>query len=87
MDKEKAKINCPTFQKQESVIKNITDKINNTNGVQEKAAFAEELQKEVAVLISCSDYDGKKSDCRNCRFIANVRERTASLIIKTKKLA
>jgi len=86
MDKEVTKINCLTFQKQEAVIKDITDKINMAKGVQEKAEFAEELQKEVNVLLNCVDYDGKKLDCRHCHFIANLRKKTAGLIIKAKKL-
>ena len=87
MHKEDTQINCPTFQKQEPVIKNITDKINRSKGVQEKAGFAEELQKEVNVLLSCPDYDKEKLDCKNCHFIANLRKKTANLIIKAKRLA
>jgi len=86
MHKEEPKINCPTFQKQESVIKDITDKINRAKGVQEKAGFAEEIEKEVDVLLSCPDYDDKSLDCKNCHFIANLRKKTANLIIKAKKL-
>jgi hypothetical protein len=86
MHKEEAKISCPIFQKQELVIKDITDKINHTKGVQEKAKFAEELQKEVDVLLSCPDYDKEKLDCKSCHFIANLRKKTANLIIKAKKL-
>ncbi|MBU1679318.1 MAG: hypothetical protein KJ799_07460 [Bacteroidetes bacterium] len=85
-EKEESKINCSTFQKQEFVIKDITDKINQAKGVREKAIFAEELQKEADVLLTCPDYDDKKLDCRNCRFIANLRKKTAGLIIKAKKL-
>lgn len=87
MPREDTKMNCPAFQKQESVIKDITAKINKAKGVQEKAIFAEELQKAVSVLLSCSDYDEKSLDCKNCRFIANVRKKTADLIIKAKRLA
>ncbi len=87
MSKENAKINCSVFQKQEPVIADITAKINGAKGVLEKADFAEELQKEVNVLLSCQDYDEKNADCSNCRFIANLRKKTADLIIKAKKLA
>jgi len=83
---ENKAINCPTFQKQESVIKDITDKINGAKGVQEKAGFAEELKKEVDVLLSCPDYDGKSLNCKNCHFISNLRKKTSNLIIKAKKL-
>ena len=86
MQKEEQRISCPTFLKQETVIKNITNKINQVKGVREKATFAEELQKEADVLLTCPDYDDKKLDCKNCRFIANLRKKTAGLIIKAKKL-
>ena len=84
--RERAKISCKTFQKQEPVIKDITDKINNAKGVQEKAVFAAELQKEVDVLLSCPDYKDTNLDCKNCHFIGNLRKKTADLIIKAKKL-
>jgi len=87
MTKENAKINCSAFQKQEPVFADITAKINSAKGVLEKADFAEELQKEVDVLLSCPDYNKKNRDCSNCRFIANVRKKTADLVIKAKKLA
>jgi len=87
MSKQDAKINCQTFQKQEPAIEDITAKINNAKDVLEKAEFAEKLQEEVDVLLSCPDYDEKSADCSNCRFIADVRKRTTDLIIKAKKLA
>lgn len=87
MSKEDAKINCPTFQKQEPVIEKITAKINGAKGVLEKAEFAEEFQKEVNIFLSCPDYNEESTDCSNCRFIAGVRKKTTDLIIKTKKLA
>ena len=80
------KINCLTFRKQEPVIQDITAKINRAKAVQDKAAFVEELQKEVGVLLSCPDYDQGSQDCENCRFIANLRNKTAALLAKAKKL-
>ncbi len=79
-------ISCPTFQKQEPVIKDITDRINIGETVLEKATFAEELQEEVNVLLSCTNYDKASINCKNCHFIANLRKKTANLIIKAKKL-
>lgn len=87
MHKEEPRISCPTFHKQEPAIRSITEKINEAKGVQEKAECAEELQKEVKVLLSCPDYDKEKSDCESCHFIANLRKKTADLIIKAKRLA
>jgi hypothetical protein len=83
---ENKAINCPTFQKQEPAIKEITDKINGAKGVQEKAGFAEELKKKVDVLLSCPDYESQSLDCKNCHLIANLRKKTSNLIIKAKKL-
>ncbi len=77
---------CRAFQKQESIIKDILNQINNVDRVIEKARFAKALQKEANVLLSCPDYAAKKMDCRNCHFIANLRIKTAELIIRVKKL-
>ena len=87
MSKEDAKISCSIFQKQEAVIKDITNKINAIQGVAGKAVFADELQKEADVLLSCQDYKDANRDCKNCRTIANLRKKTTDLIIKAKKLA
>jgi hypothetical protein len=86
MNRSEQKIGCPTFQKQEIVIKDITDRINKAKRVMEKAGFAEELEKEVDVLLSCPDYKGESLDCKNCHFIANLRKKTSNLIIKAKRL-
>ena len=87
MKENKEKINCLTFQKQESVIKDIINKTNQAKGVLEKARFAEELKKESDVLLSCPDYGKERLDCKSCHLIANLRKKTADLIIKAKKLA
>jgi len=86
MKESEAKINCMVFQTQQDVISNLSAKINRAKSVEEKAVFAKDLQKEVDVLLSCSDYDENRLDCTNCHFIAALRDRTASLIIKAKKL-
>jgi hypothetical protein len=78
---------CSTFQRQESVLKDIIEKINQAKGALEKAKFAEELQKEANVLSCCLDYDQERSDCKNCHFIANLRIETSNLIMKIKKIA
>ncbi|MFH0771965.1 MAG: hypothetical protein V1933_05045 [Candidatus Omnitrophota bacterium] len=87
MHKEDAKITCPVFQTGERIIKDFTDKINQAKGIQEKAKFAEELLKEAGALLSCPDFKGENLDCKNCRFIAKLRKKTANLIIGAKKLA
>ncbi len=86
MSKKDAKISCQVFRKQEVVIKDITNKMNKAKNVQEKVKFAEELQKEVNVLLSCQDHKDASLDCKNCHFIAALRRKTADLIVKAKKL-
>ncbi len=83
---EQAEKICLTFQKQAPVIKDIIDRINRSKELTEKAEFAEKLQKEVNTLLACPDYSGKKIDCKNCHFIANLRKKSADLIIKVKNL-
>ncbi len=87
MHKEDAKISCQVFQKQEAIIKDITSKINAIKGVAEKAVFAEALRKEADVLLACQDNKETSLDCKNCRFIAVLRKKTADIIVKAKKLA
>jgi len=84
MKNEELGISCQVFLRQETVIKNITTEINRVKDAREKAVFAEELQKETDALLTCQDYDDKKLDCKNCRFITNLRKRTTDLIIKIK---
>lgn len=86
MRKGEPQISCLIFQRQEPIIKDITDKINKSRGVKEKARFAEELQREADVLLSCPDYRSEDLDCKNCHFIASLRKKTANLIIQAKGL-
>ena len=64
MDKKETSINCPTFQKQEIAIRDITNKINAIQGISGKAVFAEELQKEAGVLLFCPDYKNTVPHCK-----------------------
>lgn len=86
MEKNRA-VNCSTFQKEELLIRDITDKINMARTVLEKATFAQDLKEEGDVLLSCTHYDKANMNCKNCHFIAKLREQAAELIIKAKKLA
>ena len=87
MKENQAKIDCAVFRNRQTAIEDITAEINKAERVEEKAVFAAELRKEVDVLLSCSDYDQNSLDCKNCRFISTLRNRTAGLIMKAKKLA
>jgi hypothetical protein len=87
MKEDKPTISCPTFQTQEPVIERIIAKVNGAKDIAQKAELAGELHEEVEVLVSCPEYDEKSADCNKCRLIANVRDKTATLIMKTKRLA
>ncbi len=86
MPSEKPKITCSIFQKQEQVIKEITDKINKAKEFKVKIEYAKELLKEVNVLLLCPEFDETNLNCKNCQIIANLRKKVADLIIKAQKL-
>ncbi|MBS3905424.1 MAG: hypothetical protein KGZ49_00185 [Syntrophaceae bacterium] len=86
MEENKAKIGCPTFQKQELLIKYVTEGVNMAKNVQEKAEFYQRINEEVDVLLRCQDYDEARFDCKNCYFISNLRKKTSNLIIRAKIL-
>jgi hypothetical protein len=81
-----ARINCSTFQKQKSVIKDITDKMNGAKGVLEKAGVAEGLEEEVEMLLRCHAYESQNLNCKNCHFISTFRKKTSHLIMKANIL-
>lgn len=85
MDSEE-RIDCPIFQKQEPVIKRLTEDINNAKDLIGKIRNAEELLSKVNTLLDCTEYKEKDPDCNNCHWITNLRRETAELIIKAKKL-
>ncbi|MCG2712392.1 MAG: hypothetical protein L6416_08745 [Candidatus Omnitrophica bacterium] len=78
-------IDCLKFQEQEQIMQGIIDRINQAKDVREKARFAQELHQEAEEILSCPLFDSKSLDCNNCNFIANLRKKTANLIIKVKQ--
>lgn len=86
-EQDQNKISCPAFNKQEPVLRHMTEEINKAHGPQEKNWWAEELLKEVKILLECPQHDGAKLDCMNCRTISELRSRTAGLVLKAGKLA
>lgn len=88
MDKESAtNINCELFQKQEKVMKDLTNKINAAKDVHMKAQYAKELKSKLDNMLSSEDFSKHILECESCRLIANLRKRTVELIIKVEKLA
>jgi len=85
--RQEANIRCSIFQKQEPVIKEFTDMLNKANGYQRKVELASDLLRNVDVLLNCSEYNPNTLDCKNCRFISNLRKKAANIVIKARKLA
>ena len=86
MAEPKPEIKCPIFLKREWTIKELTRDINEAKTLSDKAERAEQLKKEVEMLLSCEKYNQKNEDCKNCRMISNLRKQTAELLIKAKGL-
>ncbi len=79
-------IDCAKFQQKEVIIKKLTREINEAGNVSEKAVLANQLLQEAEVLLACEDYDSEDTNCDNCHIIANLRKKTASLILKAKEI-
>ena len=75
------------FQVQESIIKDITLNLNAAKRVIDKSVFCKELLEEVSVLLACQDYEDSNADCKNCRFISNLRKKTTEIIIMSISFA
>ncbi len=86
MHQEQNRISCSTFQKQEPIIKEFTDRLNEVKDYQHKLELASDLSRYVDMLLECLEYNVNSLDCKNCRFISNLRKKTADIIIKAKGL-
>lgn len=86
MQETKPEIACLFFFQQESKIRVLTDKINRSKDIGQKARFAEEMAKEVEILLSCQDYDEHSQDCVDCHTISILRRKVDKLILKTNMI-
>ncbi|MDP8214992.1 MAG: hypothetical protein P9M10_07360 [Candidatus Euphemobacter frigidus] len=82
MTEPRPEIKCPIFLKREWTIKELTRDINLSRTASDKAERAVQLKQQVRMLLTCKKYDEKNEDCRNCRVISSLREKTAELLIK-----
>lgn len=80
------KIKCAIFQTKNEVIERVTKAINEAKDVKEKAVIAQKLLNEVEELLTCKHFSREKTECKICHYIAQLRKRTANLVIKAKKL-
>ncbi|MBI5306348.1 hypothetical protein HZB04_02075 [Candidatus Wolfebacteria bacterium] len=85
-EKKIKKIKCPIFTSKNEEIEKINKAINEAGEIGGKARLAERLIKEVDELINCKLFDEKRVDCKICHYIADLRKRTANLILKAKEL-
>lgn len=83
------KIECPInlFQPQEKKMQSIIQEINTSKDINDKAAYAGELQKEVNVLLECKSYDEKNLNCKACQTVADLRQKAVEIVLKTAKVA
>jgi len=80
------KIDCPIFIKQDKIISSITERINKSNEYFEKARLAEELKKEINVLLECGEYEEECLDCKRCQLFANLRNKTVGILLLAGEL-
>ena len=83
MQEEKPDIECEIFLQKESEIKFLTNRINLAKTIDEKTRFAEQLASEVKVLLDCENYNEERLDCTACQTVSRLREKMATLILKT----
>jgi hypothetical protein len=86
MHQEQDRIACSIFQQKELSIKEFTDRLNKVEDYQHKIELASDLSRYVDMLLECLEYNVNSLDCKNCRFISNLRKKTANVIIKAKEL-
>ena len=86
MYQEQDRITCSIFQQKEPIIKEFTDRLNEVEDYQHKIELASDLLRYVDMLLECLEYNANSLDCKNCRFISNIRKKTAGIIIKAKSL-
>ena len=82
-------IECPIdlFQGQEKKMQAIIQEINISKDINDKASYANELQKEVNVLLECKSYDEKNLNCKACQTVADLRQKAVEIVLKTAKVA
>src|SRR3989338_7421163 len=86
-DSKKKKCPIDLFQPQEKKMQSIIQEINISKDINEKASYANELQKEVEVLLECKSYDEKNLNCKSCQTIADFRQKAVEIVLKTAKVA
>ena len=82
-----SQVSCPTFLEYEERIKKLTRSVNGRKIISKKVDDAIELIDIVNILSSCPRYEEFNDDCINCRFILNLRQEIARIIIEATEAA
>lgn len=83
LELSKRKINCPTFLSKEGIIGALYRYIFETKSFQDKVSRTYQLLDETEDLLSCSQFDGNRDQCRMCRRICRFRKQTANQTFKS----
>lgn len=86
MHQGQGRVSCSIFQQKEPIIQEFNDRLNEVEDYQHKVELASDLSRYVDMLLECLEYNANSLDCKNCRFISNLRKKTANIIIKAKEL-
>jgi len=81
------KISCPNFHNQYSRLLDDRKKINRSVRSMEKTIYAEDYEEHLKTLLNCQNYDLHKPDCRNCRIVANLKKKSAEILINLQATA
>ncbi|NCC73315.1 MAG: hypothetical protein EOM06_07925 [Sphingobacteriia bacterium] len=63
-------INCPFYEKNQSLLMESKRKINQTNRPIEKSIYAEDVETYANNLLTCSDFDNNREECQSCHQFA-----------------
>ena len=72
---------CAKYLDQERILESLTDAINATGDIEEKASRAQDMITSVEILLSCEDYDEDDPKCKQCHMISNIRKQTSQIIL------
>lgn len=89
MNGSSPQIDCPIglFGPVEGNVGEITADMNRASNPAEKARLAGDLRGAVAALLDCEAYDRNNTNCRLCRELSQLRDKTAALIQQGARLA
>lgn len=81
-------IECPIglFEGVEEEIERLTAGINRATAPREKSRLAHEIIESVTTLLDCRSYDANNANCRLCRDLSMLRQKTATVIEKATAL-